>query len=305
MENNQETEETEEKKEVKERTHYIYKITNLINNKIYIGQTVDLKARWLKHVASSRTKDKKQSFYLQKSINKYGKENFKHEIIDQCQTLKEADDKEIYWIAYFDSTNTKIGMNLTKGGGGNLGYKMPEHQKEILRKINKGKKLSEEQRKILSIANKGKKLSEEHRKIISKANKGRPLSDEHKKKISESNKGKPKSEEHKIKLRAYCGDKSQNYGLKRSKEHIEIIRKTHTGKILSKYTRDKIRETNLKLKISVGEKNPSAKLSENDVILIRELFKNGEKRKDIALKFNISRSVIERIVSYKIWRHVK
>jgi len=90
---------------------YIYKITNLINNKIYTGKRV-------------RHKDI-NSYYgsgklIKLAIKKYGKINFKKEILEFCNNKKKLSKKEIYWIKKIDSITPK-GYNLTKGGEGGIG----------------------------------------------------------------------------------------------------------------------------------------------------------------------------------------
>ena len=94
----------------------IYKITNLINNQCYIGQATNIKKRW----TNERTKafnpnDPEYKHTRSKAFRKYGLENFSFEIIEEC--LKEQlDEREIYWIAYYDSYYH--GYNETKGGSG-------------------------------------------------------------------------------------------------------------------------------------------------------------------------------------------
>jgi hypothetical protein len=85
----------------------IYKTTNLINDKIYIGQSVDDNPSYL----GSGT-------LLLIDIKAQGKENFKKEIIDTASTIEELNEKEKYWIEYYNSVNPKIGYNLSKGGTG-------------------------------------------------------------------------------------------------------------------------------------------------------------------------------------------
>lgn len=90
----------------------IYKITNLINNKVYIGQTTQpLKKRWADHCKPSST----NCAVLHRSILKYGRDNFSIEIIDTAVTLEELNRKEAYWISYYNSI-TPNGYNLQSGG---------------------------------------------------------------------------------------------------------------------------------------------------------------------------------------------
>ena len=87
----------------------IYKVTNKINGKVYIGQSVDIGRRWRQHMTA------KDDIYFHKAIQKYGVENFEWEVIEQCKK-KDLDEREIYWIEYYDSFNK--GYNRTKGGDG-------------------------------------------------------------------------------------------------------------------------------------------------------------------------------------------
>lgn len=100
---------------------YIYKITNKINNKIYIGQVYNktIYDRFERHVKEACANSKS---YIDRSINKYGAENFICELIDTANTLKELNQKEIYWIKYYNSTDHNIGYNLTFGGDGGNTY---------------------------------------------------------------------------------------------------------------------------------------------------------------------------------------
>ena len=94
----------------------IYKVTNKINGKVYIGQSVDIGRRWCEHMNA------KDDIYFHKAIQKYGVENFEWEVIEQCKK-KDLDEREIYWIEYYDSFNK--GYNCTKGGDGNSGEGNP------------------------------------------------------------------------------------------------------------------------------------------------------------------------------------
>lgn len=91
----------------------IYKITNQINHRVYIGQSVNIKQRWRKHKYDAQTCNKNYDYPLYKAFRKYGIENFKFEIVEQC-SVNELNDREKYWIAYYGS-NIK-GYNQTEGG---------------------------------------------------------------------------------------------------------------------------------------------------------------------------------------------
>ena len=94
---------------------YIYKITNLINNKCYIGKTLNtIQERWREHCSDYKKRDEeKRPLYL--AMSKYGIENFKIEEIEQCNE-DIVNDREKYWIEYYGSF--KKGYNATLGGDG-------------------------------------------------------------------------------------------------------------------------------------------------------------------------------------------
>lgn len=84
---------------------YIYKTTNLVNGRIYIGQHAGKKKNYLG-----------SGVILTRAIKKYGKDKFKTEIIEECSTLEELAEREKYWIKYFGSRDRNIGYNITLGG---------------------------------------------------------------------------------------------------------------------------------------------------------------------------------------------
>lgn len=90
---------------------YIYKITNLINGKCYIGQTTQksVKRRWNDH------KRNVNQTPIQLAIQKNGQENFSFEVIDNALSIEELNKKEQYWIEHYDCISPK-GYNLTSGG---------------------------------------------------------------------------------------------------------------------------------------------------------------------------------------------
>lgn len=102
----------------------IYKIENKINGKVYIGQSCNLQSRMLEHTYPSKYNNSNKSSYnfpLYKAIRKYGIENFSFTIIEQCK-LNELDEREIYWIAYYNSYYN--GYNATLGGKTGSNYEI-------------------------------------------------------------------------------------------------------------------------------------------------------------------------------------
>ena len=92
----------------------IYKITNIINNKVYIGlTTVSLKERWTNHKTSARVGVKR---HLYNSMRFYGIDKFVIEQIDSANSLEELGAKERYYINLYNSRDPNVGYNITAGG---------------------------------------------------------------------------------------------------------------------------------------------------------------------------------------------
>lgn len=103
----------------------IYKITNNINNKAYIGQSINIEERWKKH----KWHTKKQSHYpLYRAFSNYGLENFTFEILEQCHA-DQLNDREIYWIDHYNTYYN--GYNLTLGGDGAPGAMVKLSKEDI------------------------------------------------------------------------------------------------------------------------------------------------------------------------------
>lgn len=92
---------------------FIYKITNKINNKIYIGKTEDTVEKRFKQHMSESSKDRCKHRPLYKAIKKYGKENFEVSTIEETNNPNE---RELFWIEFYNSYYH--GYNATKGGDG-------------------------------------------------------------------------------------------------------------------------------------------------------------------------------------------
>ena len=120
------------------KTFYCYKITNIINSKIYIGITSDIKKRWRDHKSYGRNitgkKHYKSPLYM--AMNKYSEDSFTFEIISSKSSLKSICKDEIRYIKSYKSFNGH-GYNLTAGGDGGIGQKVSDKTKHKLRKISR------------------------------------------------------------------------------------------------------------------------------------------------------------------------
>lgn len=88
----------------------IYKIQNLVNNKVYVGSSKSLKRRQYEHYFQLKNNKHKNS-YLQHSYNKYGKESFVFFILEECLE-EQLLEREEYWIKHYNSSDSKFGYNL-------------------------------------------------------------------------------------------------------------------------------------------------------------------------------------------------
>lgn len=98
----------------------IYKITNKLNNKVYIGQSIDIERRWRVHKNRAFIQNKEYDKYLYRAFRKYGLENFTFEVVEEC-SKEELDEKEKYYILQYHSCVDTYGYNET------CGYDFPQY----------------------------------------------------------------------------------------------------------------------------------------------------------------------------------
>lgn len=110
----------------------VYTITNIINNKIYVGSTNNFVRRFNDHKKELINNIHKND-YLQKSYNKHGKDCFIYEILEECQPEIRLGIEQ-YWMNMLNVCNRKYGYNLSPTAGNNLGYKFTNFQKQNISK---------------------------------------------------------------------------------------------------------------------------------------------------------------------------
>ena len=171
----------------------IYKITNTVNGKIYVGKD-----------EASRPYYMGSGLLLRRALKKYGKENFIKEILEECSDRKTLSDREQWWINHLQCQNPTIGYNISKGGDG--GDTLSSHPDLDIIKDKISHKM------------KSRKLSSSHKSKLSARMKGNTF--------GKKNQGSHKTEEHKQKLRAkaqqqWNRQKEAGYTLK--EEHKKIL----------------------------------------------------------------------------------
>jgi group I intron endonuclease len=231
------------------KTCGVYCIKNNINSKIYVGSSINVYKRFLRHLNDLR-RGIHNNNHLQQSFLKYGEHNFYICILDYC-TKDNVVFKEQFYMDLLNSTDISFGYNIELRADHTL---KSEETKQRMRLARIGKKLSNETRKKLSEIRKGKpswrkgcKLTEEHKQKIrdnaktnpNYGNTGNKHTEETLKKISQSSTGRHKSEESKAK---------QSAAIKGRKYSID-----HRYKISqANYRRwAKIKEDNLKKEVTV------------------------------------------------------
>lgn len=217
----------------------IYKITNLFNQKVYIGQTDRLNHREREHFYRLE-KNEHHNSHLQKAYKKYGKKNFIFEIIEKTDFL---DERELYWVNQYGGINSNNNYNLkdpvdkkwsnysrvkqskTMLGENNPNYgnKWTEEKKQKLSKMKKNKTLED---RI------GKEMAELTKQKMSKSQKGRKHSENVKEKIRSANIGEKNPMYGKGHLQ--MGEKNPMYG-KPSKTRKPILKFSKEGNLIKEY----------------------------------------------------------------------
>ena len=218
---------------------YIYKTTNLINNKIYVGQH-----KWNKNTLDESYLG--SGILLNEAIQKYGIENFSCTILEICETRAELNEAEKVWIKKLDATNHKNGYNIALGGEGSGVYGKRNWTEEGLNNIRKAnshphtKEHNEKIRIETSKALKGKSHTAEwHKKIIESKKANGTLSGWHRKQKSNKpawNKGLTAETDERVAKYAKSNIGRDNSGTKNGfygKKHTDIAkernRQAHLG----------------------------------------------------------------------------
>lgn len=208
---------------------YVYKIQNAINGKIYIGQSVNPTRRKAGHFCDAK---RGNEYPLSKSIRKHGRENFSFEVIDECEDSL-INEREIYWIAFYDSTNREKGYNQTKGG-----TQLPkkprttdhrQRQREATKRYWATSPDAEARRQQIIEKNKSEKgrasskavqdkrwSDASQREAMSVRLKGKPKSEDQKQKIAASHDRRWKDPELRAKMLETIKNRRSTKGIKRS-----------------------------------------------------------------------------------------
>ena len=139
----------------------IYGIHNIVNDKWYVGQSIDIERRW-KHHKWGLTNEYHYNRHLLRAWNTYGESSFEFVVLEECETFDLLADKEKHWINTYNALNN--GYNLCEGGNTPIGRIVPDEVKlaeSIARQGNKnpfyGKHHTEKHKKMISERQLGEK----------------------------------------------------------------------------------------------------------------------------------------------------
>jgi group I intron endonuclease len=266
----------------------VYRISNTINHKVYIGSTKNLYHR-IKHHINSLKNNKHYNIHLQRAFNKYNGE-FEIDVIEYVYDQKKLIEREQFWINEYKSFDRNHGYNILPNA------------------INSGSPLPDETKNKISAANKGKKHSNETKLKISNRLKGRKV--KHSKETIEKIKNALKG--HKP---THFGGSHPNSKLTESIV-IEIYEEVKNGKSIKSLSELFNIHESVIYKIIKGEvwthlnlkpikRIPDGQiLTEQDVYDIKIKLSQGSKIQELAKLYSVDRSTIEAIKNKKIWKHV-
>lgn len=247
---------------------YIYVIENLINGKMYVGQTADPISRERAHFSFSS-----KCPAVSKAVQKYGRENFEFSLLEKCYSQDVLNTRETFWIREL-STLAPFGYNLKEGG--ECGGSPSNEVREKIRKSLLGCKSSEETRRKISTG-----LKRSYAASGKHPNQGRVLSEPHKRKLSASRKG----------------EKHWAYGKKMLRSSVEKMIQSKTG------SRVRPRTEEGKRNISLARQEGS-KLTRKIITDMKRLYAEGKiSQRALANTYGMSQSQVGNILRGDQWRY--
>lgn len=263
---------------------FLYCYENKINGKVYVGQTNDLNRRDNEH-------SNHEKLVVDRAIKKYGRENFDLWTFSVAETQEQADQSEIYWIAYMrQAIGNKNVYNVSDGG---------EHGMV-------GKERSEETKQKISASHTGKRRSEKAKESM-RAVQNDPT---HKRQRLKTIRAKYSIPDHimeQLIIDRRSGmlvkDIAIKYGIKSSTNIPNKIRSYLFTNGLDMGIIDTFPKANFTRE--VGERVHNSKLKEADVIEIKKLLRSGTLCTPIAKQYGVSITTINSIQLGKTWKHIK
>jgi group I intron endonuclease len=144
--------------------YFIYRIRNVINGKVYVGSTKNLKSRWCDHRSSLR-RGTNSSRRLQSEWEIFGDNSFAFELLEETNEVDRFI-REQHYMDLYKAYEEQHGYNMSRSSDRTLGRRHTDEAKRKMSESHSGKRLSEEHRKKISDSLKGRPTSEEHRRNL-------------------------------------------------------------------------------------------------------------------------------------------
>lgn len=212
----------------------VYQILNIVNDKRYIGSSIDMRVRLRNHRWSLQRKSH-TGVKLQNAWNKYGSECFCFDVIEFVEDKSKLAEREQYWIDLYQSASSG-GYNIKPLAYSNSGFKLSQETKNKISAKRLGTKVPRHLVQKWAAARIGKKHKPETIAKMRISNSGRKLSNETKEKLSKAATGRKASEATKAAMSA------AHSGLKQSEDHIAQRVKKQLGQKRSAESRQKMSE---------------------------------------------------------------
>lgn len=274
------------------RIYYLYRITNTQNQKIYIGQSVSPSARWRDHRNAAAAS--KPNMVISQAIKKYGNENFLFETIACCNNQGDANELETQLVQQYEShISTGKGYNVSNGG---MNAPKTEEWKRYMRDLWSQPEYKSHMSIAISDAHQSRSPEEKEKtsQLLSEILSGRHLSPN-----SEFKEGHQLSDDALQKM-----SESKIGSIPWNKNTTGVMKANQTSFQPGHKTWNAGTHITTPSSFKSGSKHRMAKLNEEQVLEIFNLYKQGMKKQEIADKFNVKIDTIQNITRGRRWNHI-
>jgi group I intron endonuclease len=275
----------------------IYQIKNTKNNKIYVGSSINIKARWAQH-RSDLKKMKHHSKHLQRAWYHYGEDAFIFSILEDVEDPNLLIEREQHYLDLYKPYDKEIGYNNSPTAENCLGFRHSEESKKKMRESQRKRRerdggWDEETKRKIGMSQKGKVIPEEVKekmRISSRKRWAKPdaCSAETRKKMSEAHKGR----------------EAWNKGIETPEEVKKKISETLKGRPSPMKNRSHTKEAKQKIsEAHSGENNHNSVVTWEIVREMRARYaEGGISQRKLAEEYGVSRGCVRNIIKNRTWR---